>query len=92
MSAQQSLLTELENALSNGNADRRSKTLRRITDLFVFESGRFSKDHVDLFDDVFGRLINDIETSARSMFAERLAGIANPPPSVIHTQIGRAHV
>ena len=59
------LINELEEALSNGSAERRAKTFLRITDLFVFGSGHFSDDHIALFDSIFNRLIADIEETAR---------------------------
>ena len=44
-----------------GSADRREKTLSRVTDLFIFGSSHFSGDHIALFDGVFNHLIADIE-------------------------------
>jgi uncharacterized protein (DUF2336 family) len=85
MSAQDSLISELEYAISQGNDQRRAKTLRRVTDLFVFGSGHFSQDHIALFDGVFTHLIAHIEQSARAMLATQLAPIANAPPKAIRT-------
>src|SRR5258708_19754448 len=85
MSAQDSLISELEDAISHGNDERRAKTLRRVTDLFVFGSGHFSQDHIALFDGVFTHLIAHIEQSARTMLANQLAPIANAPPKAIRT-------
>ena len=85
MSAKNAFLSELEDALAHGSADRRAKTLRRVTDLFVFGSSRFSGDHVALFDGVFNHLITDIETSARAALADRLKSVSNAPPGVIRT-------
>ena len=79
------LINELEEALSNGSAERRAKTFLRITDLFVFGSAHFSDDHVALFDSIFNRLIADIEESARAALADRLATIPNAPPNVTRT-------
>lgn len=84
MTGQNTLLRELEDALSHGSADRREKTLRRVTDLFVFGSSHFSGDHIAVFDGVFGHLVADIEQSARAALAERLCVIPNAPPKVIH--------
>src|SRR5437016_5112641 len=83
MTAQLSLIHELEDALSQGSAERRERTLRRVTDLFVFGSSHFSADHITLFDGVFSHLVADIEESARIALAERLAAIPNAPPKVI---------
>jgi uncharacterized protein (DUF2336 family) len=85
MSTPQNLIHELEEALSKGSAERRSKTLHRVTDLFVFGAGHFSDDHVAVFDVVFSRMISDLEASARAALAERLAGVPNAPPNVIRT-------
>ncbi|MES1155914.1 MAG: DUF2336 domain-containing protein [Pseudorhodoplanes sp.] len=78
-------ISELEEALSSGSAERRAKMLHRVTDLFVFGSDHFSGDHITLFDTVFSRLIADIEVSARETLAGRLADIPNAPPGVIRT-------
>ena len=79
------IIKELEDALAHGSADRRVKTLRRVTDLFVFGSNHFSKEHVAVFDNVFNHLIVDIEQSARATLAQRLAAVENAPPHVIRT-------
>lgn len=83
MTAQNSLIRELEEALSHGSAERRERTLRRVTDLFVFGSSHFSADHIAVFDGVFSHLVVDIEESARAALAERLATLPNAPPKVI---------
>ena len=85
MTAKNAFLSELEEALQHGPADRRAKTLRRVTDLFVFGSSHFSGDHVALFDGVFNHLIADIETGARAALAERVKSVANAPPGLIRT-------
>ena len=85
MTAKHGFLSELEEALENGPADRRAKTLRRVTDLFVFGSSHFSSEHVALFDGVFNHLIADIETEVRAALAERLKSVVNAPPGLIRT-------
>jgi uncharacterized protein (DUF2336 family) len=85
MTAKNAFLSELEEALAHGPAERRAKTLRRVTDLFVFGSSHFSGDHVALFDGVFNHLLTDIETSARAVLADRLKSVANAPPGVIRS-------
>ena len=78
-------LTELEEALTNGPAEKRAKTLRRVTDLFVFGASHFSEDHVAMFDGVFQNLMVNIETSARAALADRLKSVPNAPVGVIRT-------
>jgi uncharacterized protein (DUF2336 family) len=85
MTAENAFIHELEEALTHGSAERRAKTLRRVTDLFVFGSSHFSGDHIAVFDGVFNHLIADIEFSARVTLADRLATVPNAPPNVIRT-------
>jgi uncharacterized protein (DUF2336 family) len=84
-SPSESLLEELQAALSHGTVARRVETLRRVTDLFVGNAVDYSDDHIRVFDDVFQCLIERIETSARARLAERLAPIAAAPPQIIRT-------
>src|SRR5262245_15047982 len=83
MSAQESLISELEEAISHGSDERRAKTLRRVTDLFVFGSGHFSQDHIALFDGVFTHLIAHIEEPSRAVLANQLPPISTAPPTAI---------
>ncbi|QQO21052.1 DUF2336 domain-containing protein [Bradyrhizobium diazoefficiens] len=79
------LLEELQAALSHGTVARRVETLRRVTDLFVGSSVDYSEDHIRVFDDVLQCLIEQIETSAKALLADRLAPIAAAPPKIIRT-------
>jgi uncharacterized protein (DUF2336 family) len=78
-----SLIPELEHALETGSPARRVDTLRRITDLFLDGADSFTEDHVDLFDNVLGRLIDEIETRALVELSHRLAPISNAPIGVV---------
>jgi uncharacterized protein (DUF2336 family) len=73
------LIPELEEVIQSGSAERRVHALQKITDLFLHGAGQFNEAHVDLFDDVFGRLINEIEAKARSELSNRLAPVGNAP-------------
>ena len=83
MTAQDSLLFELEEAMSSGVASRATEILRRVTDLFVNGAVHFSEQQVTLFDDVIAHLSDRIETAARMELSERLAPIPNAPPLII---------
>ena len=48
-----------------------------MTTLFLNGASRFSDEHVDLFDQVFGLLIEEIETKARAELSSRLAPVSN---------------
>jgi uncharacterized protein (DUF2336 family) len=83
MAAAPSLLPELEDALRNGSAARRAQTLERITTLFLHDAGRLNEDHVGVFDEVLGRLVEEIETKTRAELSRRLAPVANAPTGVM---------
>ena len=83
MAAPASLIPELEDVVQHGSAERRAETLQRITTLFLDGASRFNEDHVQLFDDVFGRLIEEIEAKARAELSDRLAPVGNAPVEVV---------
>lgn len=79
------LLDELQNALAHGTIARRVETLRRVTDLFLHGVVEYSDEQIGVFDDVFHCLIQQIETSAKTLLANRMAPIAKAPPRLIYT-------
>jgi uncharacterized protein (DUF2336 family) len=83
MAEQKGLLDELEDILAHPDIGRRADVLRRITDLFVAASGHYSDEQVALFDDVMGRLVAEIDISAKAAFGQRLAENPNAPPNVM---------
>ena len=83
MGAPASLLPELEDVVQHGSAEKRAETLRRITGLFLDGAPNFNDNHVALFDDVIGYLIEEIEAKALAELARRLAPIANAPAGVV---------
>ncbi len=80
-----SLLPELEDVVQHGSADKRAETLRRITTLFLDGARSFNADHVALFDDVMGCLIEEIEAKALAELARRIAPVTNAPAGVVST-------
>jgi uncharacterized protein (DUF2336 family) len=85
MGAALSLIPELEGVIAHGSRRKRAETLQRITSLFLNGAGQFGDAHVDLFDDVFGRLIEEIESKARAELANRLAPVENAPKKLMLT-------
>jgi len=81
----QSLIDELEAAISQKSIGSRAEILRQITDLFLVGSDHFDSEQMTLFDDVMGRLVSEIEHSARVTFGQTIASIANSPPKVTRT-------
>lgn len=78
-----SLLPELEDVVQHGSADKRAETLRRITTLFLDGAHNFNAEHVALFDDVMGCLIEEIEAKALAELARRIAPVPNAPAGVV---------
>ena len=83
MGANPSLIPELEDVVQRGSPEKRAETLHRITTLFLTGASRFSDEHVDLFDQVFGLLIEEIETKARAELSSRLAPVSNAPRKLL---------
>lgn len=83
MSVQQSVITELENAIASGSTEKRVETLRRVTDLFLYEADHLDETQVAVFDDVLCRLIKRIEIKALVELSGRLAPIDYAPIEVI---------
>jgi uncharacterized protein (DUF2336 family) len=83
MSAPASLLPELEDVVQHGSAEKRAETLRRITGLFLDGAPAYNDEHVAVFDDVIGYLIEEIEAKALAELARRLAPVPNAPIHVV---------
>ena len=80
-----SLIPELEEVVQNGSQAKRTEALQRITALFLDGVNRYSEAHVDLFDDVFSLLIEEIETKARAELSSTIAPVRNAPVKVLRT-------
>jgi uncharacterized protein (DUF2336 family) len=85
MSAVLSLIPELEQVVAFGSREKRADTLQRVTTLFLHGAGTYNELHVDLFDDVFGLLIENVESEARAKLSSRLAPLTNAPARVLRT-------
>lgn len=83
--SQQSVMTELEDAIQSGSPERRVETLRRVTDLFLNESDKLTDEQIGVFDDVLGHLIKRIEKKALVELSGRLAPVDNAPIEVIRS-------
>jgi uncharacterized protein (DUF2336 family) len=80
-----SLIPELEEIVQRGSRAKRGEILQRMTALFLDGAGRYSDAHVDLFDDVFSLLIEEIESKARAELSRHLAPLSNAPVNVLRT-------
>lgn len=79
----QSLIDQLNVAMTAGGEDQRRRILERVTDLFAAGSRGYSGDQIALFDDVLQQLAAEIEVKARARLAQRLAHIGNAPRKLI---------
>jgi len=79
----QPLVAELHEALANTPGSKYSAILSRVTELFLTGAASYADDHVAIFDDVIGRLIEKVEHSALIELSAKLAPIANAPAGVI---------
>src|SRR6185369_10966297 len=73
--SEDSVILELEEAVRGGSPERRVKTLRQVTDLFLNDGARLSDEQIKVFDDVFCLLVLNVETKARSELSRRLAKV-----------------
>lgn len=83
MGADAPLLAALEDIVKHGSQDRRADMLDRIASLFIGSAASFSEEHVQLFDEVFNRLIAEIEAKARFELSIKLSGVSNAPLGVV---------
>jgi uncharacterized protein (DUF2336 family) len=86
--SQQSLISEIEQAIGSGSTGARVEMLRRVTDLFIGHAENLQDDGIDLFDDVIGRLSTVMEEAVRAELANRLAPVRNAPKNVIKSLAG----
>ena len=78
-----SLFVELEATLTHGPGSQRFTILRRMTDLFLAGSNSYTDEHVAIFDELMGRLIEKIERQALIELSGRLAPVERAPVNVI---------
>lgn len=76
------ILTELEYAIRTRSGET-GAILHQVTDLFFVNVGSHSVDQLNLYDDVFSKLVETIETKARAEFSRRLAPIDSAPKKTI---------
>ncbi len=83
MNAQPAMMEQLEGLIASKDIGSRAEALRRVTDLFVSGTARFSDDQIALFDEVMSQLAREIDASARAAFGSRLASMSEAPPRVL---------
>jgi uncharacterized protein (DUF2336 family) len=81
MSEVKSFLRDLDEAISRGTAESRTRALWHATDLLI--AGRYSDDEIRTFGEVIGRLAEEIEVAARAQLARRMARFDGAPINII---------
>lgn len=77
------LIDEIQNTTVSGSTKKQLSALKRITDLFVTGSPRYSAQQIELFDEVFKSLVVVIELKTRVKLARHLATNSNAPPRLV---------
>ena len=71
--------------LQHGSREKRAEALQRITALFLDGAEQLQRCARRFFDDVFGLLIEEIESKARAELSNRLAPVSNAPVKVLRS-------
>jgi len=74
-------LRDLDDAISRGTPESRTRALRYATDLLL--GGRYREDDVSAFGEIISRLADEIELVARADLANRLARFDKAPTNII---------
>ena len=77
------LIRDLYTKVEQFPAERRSSALRHLTDLYLIGGEQLSTDDIAHLDEVFVRLVETVEVSARALLATRLGPAATAPPKVL---------
>jgi uncharacterized protein (DUF2336 family) len=83
MSTVDSFVREVDQAIASGNPERRARSLRQLTDLFIGRAEALGDEHVSVFDEVILRLAQDVEQRSRVELSTRLARVGNAPRKVV---------
>jgi uncharacterized protein (DUF2336 family) len=68
-----SIADEVEAAIAAGSAGKCAETVERVTALFLLSAGSYNSEQIELFGDVFERLVNTIELRAIADVSARVA-------------------
>jgi uncharacterized protein (DUF2336 family) len=78
----QTLLSDVDVALTNVSSARRSAMLRQVTDLLLAGGMRYSPEQLSVFDAVMRRLTQDVDQDALIELSGRLAAMEPAPADV----------
>ena len=81
--AAQPLIADLTASLNARSSAQNSTILQRVADLFFDGYASFSDDHISVFDDVIGLLIERAPPEVLVELSERFATLPKAPPQVV---------
>jgi uncharacterized protein (DUF2336 family) len=76
-------IAELDGAVETGSPGRRSQILRKVTDLFLFNASRLDASQVQVFDDVFARLLAPADTNTLAKVSLALSDLTDTPRETV---------
>jgi uncharacterized protein (DUF2336 family) len=77
------LMAALDVALKDGSAERRVRTLQRLSELLLSSVERLSSSQIGVFDDVLVRLLDCVGVDALAELSIALADFAAPPEQTV---------
>jgi uncharacterized protein (DUF2336 family) len=83
MTTTNSLIGEIQNGGLSRSTKRQVSALVRMSDLFTAGSGRYSREQIELFDNVFKALVEIIELKTRARIARHIAVSTDAPASLV---------
>lgn len=76
-------IEDIENAIQHADPTTRHQTLRAVTDLFMSSAHGLDDSKLDVFDGLFGSLLNDSELDGVVDLSKRIAPLDNAPPRLV---------
>src|SRR6266566_626731 len=83
MAIPKTLVDELEESIAYKDIGKRADVLKRVADLFLFNSEQLSDEHLALFDEVMVKLATEVDVAARAAFGERVADMHLAPAGLL---------
>jgi uncharacterized protein (DUF2336 family) len=78
-----SLIADLERQVKSGSKKGRAKTFKQVVDLYFSSIDLQEDQHVDFFGDVFGLLVDHVDTADLADLGHRIAPVDRAPAKLI---------
>jgi len=83
MSSAESLVAEIKDILDGEAPSRRTTVLREVTDLFLDGGAHYTREQIEVFDEVICTIAEHVDRDALMDLAKRLAPCAKAPSGVM---------